>query len=420
MRTTKKETFSLMFYIKKTKLLKNGEAPICLRISVKCQYAEIMIKRSIPVNLWDQKKENSKGKAYTDKELNHYLDSVKARVYLIQRELETECKQVTAMAIRDRYNGKGDSFKTLVEIYEEHNAQCRKLIGIDFTESTVDKFDTSLSHLKEFMEHDYRRNDIPLFEIDNKFVKDFEIYLKTVRGCQHNSSLKHLKNLKKVIRIAQANGWIKKDPFFGIKFSYEDTGIEFLTREELETIANKEFAIPRLAQVRDIFVFCCFTALAFIDVKQLSKEHIIKDNEGNLWINKDRQKTGVMCNVPVLPIAAQILKKYESHPECNKKGVLLPVLSNQKMNSYLKEIADLCGITKNLSTHLARHTAATVVFLANEVKIENVARILGHRKLQMTQHYAKVLDSSIMRDMASVKNSFTSIMSNNAVISENP
>jgi Site-specific recombinase XerD len=322
------------------------------------------------------------------------------------------------MAIRDRYNGKGDNFKTLVEIYKEHNAQCRKLIGIDFTESTVDKFDTSLSHLKEFMEHDYRRNDIPLFEIDNKFVKDFEIYLKTVRGCQHNSSLKHLKNLKKVIRIAQANGWVKKDPFYGVKFSYEDTGIEFLTREELETIINKEFTIPRLAQVRDIFVFCCFTALAFIDVKQLSKEHIIKDNEGNLWINKDRQKTGVMCNVPVLPIAAQILKKYEFHPECLKNEVLLPVLSNQKMNSYLKEIADLCGITKKLSTHVARHTAATVVFLANEVKIENVARILGHRKLQMTQHYAKVLDSSIMRDMSSVKNSFASMMGTNAITAE--
>lgn len=420
MKTTKKSTFSLMFYIKKTKLLKNGEAPICLRITVNCHYAEIMIKRSLPVNLWDQKKENSKGKAYSDKELNHYLDSVKARVYLLQRELETEGRQVTAIAIRDRYNGKDEGSKTLVQIYEDHNRQCRKLIGIDYTESTVDKFDTSLSHLKEFMKHDYRREDIPLFEVDNQFVRDFEVYLKVVRGCQHNSSLKHLKNLKKVISIAQANGWIKKDPFYGIRFSYEDTGIDFLTREELEIITNKEFTIPRLAQVRDIFVFCCFTALAFIDVKQLSKEHIIKDNEGNLWINKDRQKTGVMCNIPLLPIAEQILKKYESHPGCIKDGVLLPVLSNQKMNSYLKEIADLCGIEKKLSTHLARHTAATVVFLANQVTIENVARILGHRKLQMTQHYAKVLDSSIMRDMSAVKNSFAAMMSNNEIIAKQP
>ena len=416
MKTETRSTFNLMFYVKKTKLLKNGEAPICLRITVNRQYAEVMVKRSIPANLWDQKKEYSKGKAYSDRELNHYLDSVKARVYLLQRELETEGRQVTAMAIRDRYNGRDEASKTLVQIYNDHNAQCRKLIGRDYTEATVDKFDTSLSHLKEFMMHDYRREDIPLFEVDNRFVRDFEVWLKTVRGCQHNSSLKHLKNLKKVIRIAQANGWIKKDPFFGIKFSYEDTGVNFLTREELEIITNKEFSIPRLAQVRDIFVFCCFTALAFIDVKQLGREHIIKDNEGNRWINKDRQKTGVMCNVPLLPIAEQILKKYESHPECVKKGVLLPVLSNQKMNSYLKEIADLCGIEKQLSTHVARHTAATVVFLANQVTIENVARILGHRKLQMTQHYAKVLDSSIMRDMSAVKDNFAAMMASNAVI----
>ena len=143
MKTAKKSTFSLMFYIKKTKLLKNGEAPICLRITANCQYAEIMIKRSVPVNLWDQKKECSKGKAYSDRELNYYLDSVKARVYLLQRELETENRQITAATIRDRYNGKDDECKTIVQIYEDHNLQCRKLIGIDFTEATVDKFDTS-------------------------------------------------------------------------------------------------------------------------------------------------------------------------------------------------------------------------------------------------------------------------------------
>ena len=264
MKTAKKSTFSLMFYIKKTKLLKNGEAPICLRITVNRQYAEIMIKRSILVNLWDQKKECSKGKAYSDRELNHYLDSIKARVYLLQRELETEGRQVTAKALRDRYNGKDEASKTLIQIYKDHNNKCRTLIGIDYTKATVDKFDTSLSHLKEFMKHEYQQEDILLFEIDNQFIRNFEIYLKTVRNCQHNSSLKHLKNLKKVIRIAQSNGWIKKDPFFGIKFSYVDTGIDFLTREELEIIINKEFTISRLGQVRDIFVFCCYTFVALI------------------------------------------------------------------------------------------------------------------------------------------------------------
>lgn len=410
MKTFKKSTFSLMYYIKKTKLLKNGEAPICLRITIQGQYAEIMVKRSIAVHLWNQPKECSNGKGYLDKELNHYLDTVKARIYQIHRELESEGKAITAKSIRDRYNGRDEITKTIVGLYREHNDQCRQLIGIDYTKSTIDKFETSLSHLTEFMKQKYGQEDIPLTEIDNKYVKDFEVYLKAVKGCQHNSSIKHLKNLKKIVRIALANDWMKKDPFYNIKFSYVNPGIEFLTREELEILIKKDFAIPRLAQVRDVFVFAAFTGLAFIDLKQLNAGHIIKDNKDNLWIRKDRQKTGVACNIPLLPIPAGILKKYESHPECIKNEVLLPVMSNQKMNAYLAEIADLCGITKKLTTHVARHTAATVVFLANEVTIENVARILGHRKLQMTQHYAKVLDSSIMRDMSAVSENFASMM----------
>lgn len=409
MKTFKNSTFCLLFYIKKTKLMKNGEAPIFLRVTINRKCVEIAIKRSILTHLWDQKKECSNGKSYQDKELNHYLDSVKARVFQIHRELESENKEVTAKRVRDRYNGRDETCKTIVGIYREHNDQCRQLIGIDFTKSTVEKFETSLSHLINFMKYQYRQEDMALSEIDNRYIKSFEVYLKTVKACQHNSSIKHLKNLKKVIRIALANAWITKDPFYNIKFNYVDTGFDFLTREELECLIKKEMPMQRLEQVRDIFAFCCFTGLAFIDVKQLSAEHIIKDNNGDLWINKDRQKTGVTCNIPLLPIAQQILDKYKDHPSCVKNNVLLPVLSNQNMNVYLKEIATICRITKKLSTHVARHTAATVVFLANEVAIENVAKILGHRKLQMTQHYAKVLDSSIMRDMQSVKQTFKSM-----------
>ena len=155
-----------------------------------------------------------------------------------------------------------------------------------------------------------------------------------------------------------------------------------------------------------LIVFYRFTALAFVDVQQLSREHLIKDNNGALWIRKARQKTSQMCNIPVLSIPQRILRKYEDNIECIKKGVLLPVISNQRMNAYLKEIADLCGITKRLTTHVARHTAATVVFLANDVSMENVSKILGHSNIRMTQHYARVLDSSIMRDMVNVERNF--------------
>ena len=193
-----------------------------------------------------------------------------------------------------------------------------------------------------------------------------------------------------------------KDPFLGIRFHEKEVVREFLTMDELQTIYRQEFPLERLTLVRDVFIFAAFTGLAFIDVQQLVPEHIVRDNNGNLWIRKPRQKTKNMCNIPLLDIPQEILRKYADHPTCRKKGVLLPVPCNQKMNSYLKEIADICMIRKNLTTHCARHSYATSVCLANGVSLENVAKMLGHSNIKMTQHYARVLDSSILRDMMQV------------------
>ena len=407
MGAVKRNTLSVLFIIKKAKLLKNGEAPICMRITVNKRVVEVMIKRSIPVDLWNQKKECSKGKDRVATELNHYINTVRAKVLQIHRELEIDNKPITADTIKDCFYGRDKVQRSLLEVYAEHNEKCRALIGKEYTESTVTKFDTSINRLKEYIRSCYHRDDIMLAELDGQFIRDFDFWLKTDKHCQNNSALKHLKNLKKVVRIALANDWIKKDPFYGIHFKQEEVNVEFLSREELDVLMNKGFTIKRLEQVRDIFVFCCFTALAFVDVQQLSREHLIKDNNGTLWIRKARQKTNQMCNIPVLSIPQRILRKYEDNAECIKKGVLLPVISNQRMNAYLKEIADLCGITKRLTTHAARHTAATVVFLANDVSMENVSKILGHSNIRMTQHYAKVLDSSIMRDMFNVEKNFS-------------
>ena len=406
MGAVKRNTLSVLFIIKKSKLLKNGEAPVCMRITVNKRVAEVMIKRNIPVDLWNQKKECSKGKDRVATELNHYINTVRAKVLQIHRELEIDNKPITADIIKDCFYGRDKVQRSLLEMYAEHNEKCRALIGKEYTESTVTKFDPSINRLKEYIRSCYHHDDIMLAELDGQFIRDFDFWLKTDKHCQNNSALKHLKNLKKVVRIALANDWIKKDPFYGIHFKQEEVNVEFLSREELDILMNKEFTIKRLEQVRDIFVFCCFTALAFVDVQQLSREHLIKDNSGALWIRKARQKTNQMCNIPVLSIPQRILRKYEDNAECIKKGVLLPVISNQRMNAYLKEIADLCGITKRLTTHVARHTAATVVFLANDVSMENVSKILGHSNIRMTQHYAKVLDSSIMRDMANVERNF--------------
>ena len=384
MGAVKRNTLSVLFIIKKAKLLKNGEAPICMRITVNKRVAEVMIKRSIPVDLWNQKKECSKRKDRAANELNHYINTVRAKILQIHRELEIDNKTITADIIKDCFYGRDKVQRSLLEVYAEHNEKCRALIGKEYTESTVTKFDTSINRLKEYIRSRYHRDDMMLAELDGQFIRDFDFWLKTDKHCQNNSALKHLKNLKKVVRIALANGWIKKDPFYGIRFKQEEVNVEFLSREELDILMNKEFAIKRLEQVRDIFVFCCFTALAFVDVQQLSREHLIKDNNGALWIRKARQKTNQMCNIPVLSIPQRILGKYEDNAECIKKGVLLPVISNQRMNAYLKEIADLCGIAKRLTTHVARHTAATVVFLANDVSMENVSKILGHSNIRIT------------------------------------
>lgn len=400
-----RETMSILFFIKKTKLLKNGEAPICLRLTLNKQIAEIRIKRSILVNRWSPAKGCALGKDRVAKELNSYLDAIRLKMHQIHRELVLDMSApVTANAIINRYCG--NDVKMLLEVFEDHNDKCRVLIGKEYVEGTVRKFDTTLLYLKQFLKQRYRKDDIPLPEINQEFVRDFEFFLKTEKSCQNNSALKHIKNFRKVIRIAIGNDWIKRDPFFGLRFKAEEVNVDFLSNDELKRIRQKKITIPRLERIRDIFVFCCFTGLAFVDVSQLTAEDLIKDAQGNMWIRKMRQKTKEMCNIPLLSVAKEILEKYKDFASTNAKGLLLPVSSNQKTNAYLKEIADICGIKKKLTTHVARHTAATVVFLANRVSMENVAKILGHANLNMTRHYAKVLDQSILNDMENVERSF--------------
>ena len=338
-----RKTFNVLFFIKKARLLKNGEAPVCMRITVNGCMVDVLVKRSCPVNLWNQTKENSKGKDRMSVELNHYLEITRSRIHQIYRELESTGKTITVDLMRKLYYGVDEDSKTLLQVFREHNEQSRKLIGKDFVSKTVQRYETTTRYLEEF---------------------------------------------------------IKKDPFAYYRFKLEETDPEFLTMDEIKIILAKEFTIKRVEQVRDVFIFCIFTGLAFSDVKDLSPEHLVKDNKGELWIRKNRQKTKIMCNIPVLPVAASILDKYKDVAECT--GKLLPVLCNQRMNSYLKEIADVCGIHKNLSTHTARHSYATSVCLANGVSMENVAKMLGHADTSVTKHYARVLDQNILKDMQKV------------------
>ena len=407
----KRDSFRVLFFLKKTRLLKNGEASVCMRITVNGTRVENNIRKSIDPALWSQAKETARGKSRRACDLNTYIEEARIKLYQIFCELEQQNRPVTAHLLQKLFFGpeKPEEVRTLLGTMQEHNDQCRALVGTDYALITVRRYESCRRYLAELIRQRYGKEDLPLAEVNGELVRAFAFYLKTEKGCQQNTVIRYMKCLKKITNLARANDWMAKDPFLGIRFHEKEVVREFLTMDELQTIYRKEFPLERLTLVRDVFIFAAFTGLAFIDVQQLAPEHIVRDNNGNLWIRKPRQKTKNMCNIPLLDIPQEILRKYADHPTCRKRGVLLPVPCNQKMNSYLKEIADICMIRKNLTTHCARHSYATSVCLANGVSLENVAKMLGHSNIKMTQHYARVLDSSILRDMMQVERAISKL-----------
>ena len=407
----KRDSFRVLFFLKKTRLLKNGEASVCMRITVNGTRVENNIRKSIDPALWSQAKETARGKSRRACDLNTYIEEARIKLYQIFCELEQQNRPVTAHLLQKLFFGQEqpEEVRTLLGTMQEHNDQCRALVGTDYALITVRRYESCRRYLAELIRQRYGKEDLPLTEVNGELVRAFAFYLKTEKGCQQNTVIRYMKCLKKITNLARANDWMAKNPFLGIRFHEKEVVREFLTMDELQTIYRKEFPLERLTLVRDVFIFAAFTGLAFIDVQQLAPEHIVRDNNGNLWIRKPRQKTKNMCNIPLLDIPQEILRKYADHPTCRKRGVLLPVPCNQKMNSYLKEIADICMIRKNLTTHCARHSYATSVCLANGVSLENVAKMLGHSNIKMTQHYARVLDSSILRDMMQVERAISKL-----------
>lgn len=397
--------FSILFFIKKSKLLKNGEAPICLRITINGQRAEVQIKRSVEVSLWNSNKECAIGKERKHQELNHYLETVRTKVLRIHRELEQDGKPITAEILKRHFYGEGESPKMLLEVFREHNKKYRELLDKDVVLGTVLRYERTVRYLEEFMKEKYHFSDIPLKNINQEFVKEFEHFIKTEKDCAQNATVKYLKNLKKIIRNALVNKWMDDDPFVEIRFHQTASNREFLTEEELNKLIEKEFTIPRMEVVRDIFVFCSLTGLAFTDVQHLKPEHIFRDMDGIYWIRKTREKTDNMCNIPLLDLPVKLIQKYQNHPECVRKGVVIPVPCNQRCNSYLKEIADVCGIQKTLSTHIARHTFACLA-IANKVSMESIAKMLGHTDIRTTKIYARILDRTVSDEMQILRGKF--------------
>lgn len=396
------EKLRVLSFIKKTKLLKNGEAPIFIRITIDNERSELGLKKSVLPKHWNDKEQRVKNQAPNAHEINTALNQLEIRIQSIVEYLSYENQKVTSRLILEKIQDKKHTRKTILKIFEEHNKNTQQLMGVDFAHGTVQRYETSYMHTKEFIKWKYNREDLALDELNHQFVKDYELYLKTVRHCNHNSTTKYLKNFKKITRIALANQWMENDPFATIKFKLKPVDAIFLTRKELEAVIKKEFSIERIDNVRNVFLFCCFTGLAFSDVNSLRLEHLTTDDDGFMWIHKKRQKTNQMSTIFVINAAQRILERYRNHPDVQTKGVLLPMVTNQKMNSYLKEIADLCGINKPISTHTARHTFATTVALENNIPIEVVSKSLGHSSIKMTQHYARTTEDLIKKNMQKI------------------
>jgi site-specific recombinase XerD len=340
------------------------------------------------------------------KELNRYLDELRARVYSIQGFYRNEAIPYTAKIIRDKLLGINKNHRTLLALYQEHNDEIMELVGPEYSRGAYLKHLRTRKHLQGFLRSKMNLEDIYLNDVDLRFITQFEHYLKVNGIGGQNTITKYITSFKKIIRIAYANDWISKDPFYHWKAKWAPVDREALTETELHLPMNFDFENPRLEQVTDIFLFCCFTGLAYADVKKLSGEHLVFGMDGNRWIKTKRTKTDTKSIVPILPAAETILNKYDFKEKAKNNGTLLPVISNQKMNVYLKEIAKSCEINKYLTFHLSRHTFATSLTLTNGVPIESVSRMLGHRSLRTTQIYAKVLDRKLMEDMRKIKKKF--------------
>ncbi|MHA7129319.1 site-specific integrase [Algoriphagus namhaensis] len=397
------KTFRITFFLKSRKNSSDELRHLFLRLTVNGESREISTKLD-----WSKKRWNTKaGMATGNKEdalrLNAYLDSIRVKIMTARLKLMEKGQDVTVDALRRILLGESEENQYLLEIFRKHNEHMESLVGSEFAPGTLQRYKTSFDHTQAYIQWKYGKADIEIRKLNYEFISDYEYWFKSVRKCSHNTTVKYLANMKKIVLDCVRKGWLARDPFMNYKLAKKEVHREALTEDELQRIAKKVFPTDRLNQIRDIFIFSCYTGLAYIDVRNLKKEQIITGIDGEKWLMTQRQKTQSPTRLPLLPEALRIIKKYSDHPAIEITDKVLPTPSNQKTNAYLKEIADLCGIRKELTFHIARHTFATTITLANGVPLETVSKMLGHKSLAQTQHYAKILDHKVSEEMKALK-----------------
>ncbi|MDT3403598.1 site-specific integrase [Mucilaginibacter terrae] len=398
---TQKSTFGVIFYLRKYKAVKSGRVPIYARITVNGRRTDLSVKRSVEPANWNEHKGMAKGSREEISKLNKYLEEYRAGIVDAYQELQLKKKLITAELVKDKFSGEDQSEFTLCKLMDYHNIEEVEVLE----QGTIKNYFTTQKYVKEFLWQHYKTSDKYLSELTYKFITEFEVFLrkrkpeKGQRPLANNGIMKHLERFCKMINLAVRLEWIERNPFHAYRLKFEKVERRFLTKLELQRIEDKQFDIFRLQLVKDLFIFSCYTGLAYRDVFNLLPENLVEWSADNFWLISSRQKTSVAIKVPLLPKALAIIGKYNEHPQTVNSGKLLPPISNQKLNSYLKEIADLCSITKPLTFHIARHTFATTIALTNKVPIETVSKLLSHTKISTTQIYAKVVETKLREDM---------------------
>ncbi|MEO5976061.1 MAG: tyrosine-type recombinase/integrase [Chryseolinea sp.] len=395
--------FTVHIFVKKNKVNQAGLVPIYARLFLDGVRTECYLKKNIALEHWDIAKGKAKRTFHGSYVLNEYIDMVKGELNKHFNMMLASHEEVTVEMVKTSFQGEKvrkeneksflDVFRIFLHMQEEKAAAQLKKKG------RHKRFKVLYGKVQAFIRHKFEKEDLLPSEMKLNFIVAFEHYLQTVGGISHNTAMKCAKDLKQVMNFVAIEVDLHHNPFQSFKCSYKKVKRKYLTQAELDAIENKEISISRLDEVRDCFVFCCYTGYSYQDVEALSPTDLGIGIDKKLWILRDRGKTGNVENVPLLSKALAILKKYKDHPYCKKFNKLLPVNSNVRYNAYLKEIADLCGITKLLTTHVARHTCATTILLSNGVPIETTMEFLGHNDIRTTRIYAKIVQQKLSEDM---------------------
>ncbi|MCR9066626.1 MAG: site-specific integrase [Cytophagales bacterium] len=393
-------TFSILFWADQ-KNAKQNLALLYVRITVNQKRINISLKQKISLDLWDAKKKKAKGTSNKARQINEYLIQVQTQLFQCYQDLKFKGQLITAELIKAGYTGEGSNVKSLQNLLEYHTEKSKNILA----KGTLRNFEVTEGYINKYLTNKLNTSDIYLKELDYKFICDFANYLRCYwpkghpKAMSNNTVMKHIQRFRKIVTLGYHIEWIDRDPFVRWKPTYEKRERPFLTENELSNIETYHFPIERLERVRDLFVFSCYTGIAYIDIMKLSKNNILKGIDGNDWIFTNRQKTKSPVKIPLLPKSQSLINKYDNHPMTQITKTLFPVITNEKVNFYLKEIAEACGLKKNLTFHMARHTFATTVTLSNGVPIETVSKLLGHSKIASTQVYARVIERKVSEDM---------------------